>query len=159
MDGGAMTPEIEGQDDLNKRLEGLGDTRKLLGQLGLMAVARAKELVPRKTGNLGRTIRLGAVTESEAQIIAGGQGGVGYAQAVEYGSRPHEIVPRYKQALAWGGDRRLSGSLRSGSRATHFAKRVRHPGTNPKPYLKPPAEEAVARSGMDILVKAWNSAA
>ena len=151
--------EIEGQDELNKRLEALGDTRKFLGQVALMAVARAKELVPRKTGNLGRTIRLGQVTESEAQIIAGGQGGVGYAQAVEYGSRPHEIVPRYRKALAWGGERRLSGSLRSGSKATNFAKRVKHPGTKPKPYLRPAAEEAVSKSGMEILIRAWNEAA
>lgn len=154
-----MSGTIEGMTDLQKRLTALGDTRKMLGQLGLMAVAKAKLLVPRKSGNLGRTIRLGQVTTTEAQIIAGGQLGVGYAQSVEYGTGPHEIVPRYKQALAWGGERRLSGNLRSGSKATMFAKRVHHPGTKAKPYLRPAAEEVVRESGLGILIKAWNDAA
>lgn len=151
--------EIEGTDELLDRLAALGDTRKLLGQLALLAVARAKDLVPRKTGNLGRTIRLGQVTDNDAQILAGGIGGVGYAQAVEYGTRPHEIVPRYKSALAWGGSRRLSGNLKSGSGATVFAKRVRHPGTQAKPYLRPAVEEVVAEHGAEFLIKAWNDAA
>lgn len=150
--------EIEGMDDLNRRLDAIKDTRTFLGRLGLMAVARAKELVPRKTGNLGRTIRLGQTDDNSAQIIAGGQNGVGYAGAVEYGTRAHEIVPRYKKALAWGGNRRLSGSLRSGSKATFFAKRVRHPGTQAKPYLMPAAKE-VAEQFPELIIKAWNEAA
>lgn len=151
--------EVEGMDELQRRLDAVGDHRKFLGKLGLMAVARAKELVPRKTGNLGRTIRLGTVTDTGADIIAGGQNGVGYAGVVEFGSRPHVIVPRYKKALAWGGARRLSGSARSGSGATIFAKRVNHPGTKPKPYLVPAAQEVVEKYGVDLIVKAWNEAA
>lgn len=154
-----MTEDLEGMAELQRRFEALGDTRKFLGQIGLRAVAIAKEKVPRKTGNLGRTIRLGNVTDTDAQIIAGGQGGVGYAQIVEYGSRPHVIVPRNKKVLAWGGARRLSGSLRSGSAATIFARRVNHPGTKAKPFLKPAAEEAVRESGIDVLIRAWNDAA
>lgn len=154
-----MTDGFEGMTDLQKRFAAITDNKQLLGQLGLLAVSYAKDLVPRRTGNLGRTIRLGLVTEDSAQIIAGGQGGVGYAQAVEYGTRPHEIVPRTRKALAWGGARRLSGSLRSGAKATNFAKRVKHPGTRAKPYLRPAAEKAVADSGALQIVKAWNDAA
>lgn len=150
--------DIEGMDDLQRRLDAIKDTKTLLGQIGLRAVARAKELVPRKTGNLGRTIRLGQVTDNDAQILAGGQNGVGYAAAVEYGTRPHEIVPRYKKALAWGGNRRLSGSLRSGSKSTFFAKRVRHPGTQPYPFLMPAAKE-VAEQFPELIIRAWNEAA
>jgi hypothetical protein len=151
--------EVEGMDELQKRLDALGDTKKMLGQLGLMAVAKAKQLVPRKTGNLGRTIRLGSVTDTSADIIAGGQLGVGYARAVEYGTRPHVIVPRYAKVLAWGGSRRLSGNLRSGAKATNFARRVNHPGTKAKPYLRPAAEEVVRENGIDLIVRAWNDAA
>lgn len=151
--------DVQGMEELQRRLNAVGDTKKLLGRLGLIAVARAKELVPRKTGNLGRTIRLGTVNAAEAQIIAGGVNGVGYARAVEYGTRPHVIVPRYKKALAWGGSRRLSGSLRSGSKATMFARRVNHPGTKPKPYLIPAAQEVVQKYGIGYVVEAWNSAA
>lgn len=154
-----MTDGFDGMDDLNRRLSAITDTRKFLGQIGLRAVAIAKEKVPRKTGNLGRTIRLGTVTDSDAQIIAGGQGGVGYAQIVEYGSRPHVIVPRTKKALAWGGARRLSGSLRSGSAATIFARRVNHPGTKAKPFLRPAAEEAVKETGIAAIIRAWDDAA
>lgn len=154
-----MTDEVQGMTELQRRLAAIGDTRQLLGKIGLLAVSYAKEIVPRQTGNLGRTIRLGTVTASSAQIIAGGQAGVGYAQVVEYGSRPHEIVPRNKKALAWGGSRRLSGNLRSGSKATSFAKRVQHPGTKAKPYLVPSAKKAADTAGIDLIVKAWNEAA
>jgi hypothetical protein len=98
--------EVEGMDELQKRLDALGDTKKMLGQLGLMAVAKAKQLVPRKTGNLGRTIRLGSVTDT-----------------------------------------------------SNFARRVNHPGTKAKPYLRPAAEEVVRENGIDLIVRAWNDAA
>lgn len=154
-----MNESIDGMSELQKRFAAISDHRQLLGNLGLLAVSYAKEIVPRQTGNLGRTIRLGRITEDSVQIIAGGQGGVGYAQAVEFGTGPHTIVPRRRKALAWGGNRRLSGSLRSGSKATFFAKRVNHPGTKPKPYLRPSAEKAVEDSGVVQIVKAWNDAA
>lgn len=154
-----MTEMLDGMTELQRRFASITDMRQFLGQLGLLAVAYAKDTVPRKTGNLGRTIRLGQVTDTDAQIIAGGQNGVGYAQAVEFGSRPHVIVPRRKKALAWGGNRRLSGSLRSGSAATIFARKVNHPGTQAKPFLRPAAEKAVQDVGVDLIVKAWNEAA
>lgn len=150
---------IEGLDELNKRLAAIGDARNILGPIAIRAVAYAKEMVPRKTGNLGRTIRVGAITESEAQILAGGQFGVGYARHVEFGTRPHVIVPRTRKVLAWGGNRRLSGSLRSNSAATIFARRVNHPGTKAKPYLRPAAERAIRETGTEAIVKAWNEAA
>ena len=151
--------EVEGMDDLERRLAAISDMKMLLGRTGLQAVAYAKQTVPRKTGNLGRTIRLGAVTERDAEIIAGGQFGVGYARHVEFGTKPHVIVPRTRRALAWGGARRLSGSLRSGATATNFATRVNHPGTKPQPYLRPAAERAVRETGVDHIVRAWNEAA
>ena len=150
---------IEGLTALQKRFAAISDSRMMLGQIALLAVKEAKEIVPRKTGNLGRSIRLGPVSATSAQIIAGGVAGVGYARDVEFGTRAHVIVPRTKKALAWGGDRRLSGSLRSGASATHFARRVNHPGSRAKPYLIPGAKAAVSKAGLaERIVTAWNEA-
>jgi hypothetical protein len=150
---------IEGLTALQKRFAAISDTRMMLGQIAILAVKEAKERVPRKTGNLGRSIRLGTITATNAQIIAGGVGGVGYARDVEFGTRAHVIVPKTKKALAWGGDRRLSGSLRTGAQATNFARRVNHPGSRAKPYLVPGAKAAVEEAGLaKILVEVWNEA-
>jgi hypothetical protein len=151
---------IQGLTALQRRFAAISDTHKMLGQVGLLGVREAALLVPVKTGNLRRSIRLGTVSETRAQIIAGGTGGVGYARAVEFGTRAHVIVPRTRKALAWGGDRRLSGSLRSGASATHFAKRVRHPGSRAKPYLLPGAKRAIEKAGLaKSVVAAWNEGA
>lgn len=131
--------ELEGADDLQARFRALQNGtagRRILGQLGLLAVQYAKELVPRKTGNLGRSIRLGDVDVSgqRVQVLAGGSAArlgasgpqaVGYAAFVEFGTRAHVIRPRRKKALAFPSQRitterfgsraklrfRLSGSL------------------------------------------------
>jgi len=152
--------DLKGYEELRRRFAAISDNRKLLGQLAGLAVAEAAKLAPVKTGNLRRSIRIGTVTEREASIIAGGAGGVGYAGIVECGSRAHVIVPRNRKVLAWGGDRRLSGSLRSGAKATHFARRVNHPGTKAKPYLLPGAKRAAEKAGFSsTLIKTWNEAA
>lgn len=151
--------EVQGQAELDKRLAAITDTRKLLGQLVLMAVALAKQTVRRKTGNLGRTIRPGQITDRDAEIIAGGQLGVGYAGVVEYGSKPHLIVPRYASTLRIPvGATRLSGNARSGAPVI-FRKRVNHPGTKPYPYLMPAAQQVTERYAGGLIVKAWNEAA
>lgn len=160
-----MADIIQGDEALNRRFEALRNgtaDRRLLGQFGLLAVSFAKDLVPRKTGNLGRTIRVGDldVKGQSISIIAGGDREVGYAAMVEFGTSPHLIVPVSAKALAWGGSRRLSGNLRSGSSPTSFAKRVNHPGTRPKPYLVPGAKKALREVGKaDAIVTTWNNAA
>ena len=152
------TPNFTGGDALSRRLQAIQNPRMFLGQIALKAVAYAKVAVPRQTGNLGRTIRLGSVTTTSAQILAGGTAGVGYAQFVEFGTRPHVIRPRNKKVLAWGAQRRLSGSARTGSDMI-FAHEVNHPGTRAQPFLIPSAQKAVADTGIEVIVKAWNDAA
>lgn len=156
---------LKGADDLMARFEALRDgtaSRAVLGRFGLLAVQRAQERVPRKTGNLFRTIRVAEVDEQQqrVRVTAGGTRDVGYAADVEFGTRPHVIVPRTRKALAWGGARRLSGSLRKGAKPTNFARRVNHPGTRPRPYLRPGAEQALREVGLsDVVVSVWNEAA
>lgn len=156
---------VEGADALYRRFEALRQgkaERMILGQFGLLAVGYAKAKAPRKTGNLRRTIRVESVDEREqtVRVVAGGSREVGYAAMVEFGTRPHVIVPRRRKALAWGGARRLSGSLRKGASPTRFARRVRHPGTPARPYLVPGAEQALREVGLaDAVVRAWDDAA
>lgn len=150
---------LQGKRQLDARLRAIGDTRVLLRDIQIHGVREAKLLVPRKTGNLGRTIRVGTVTNTSASIVAGGERNVGYAAAVEQGTRPHVIVPRKAKVLAWGGKRRLSGSLAKGSKPTHFAMRVNHPGTKAKPYLVPGLRKAATEQGIDAIVNLWNGAA
>jgi hypothetical protein len=160
-----MSDGLQGADDLMARFEALRTGkagRQVLGRFGLLAVQRAKERVPRKTGNLDRTIRVSEVDETaqRVRVAAGGVRDVGYARHVEFGTRPHVILPRSKKALAWGGARRLSGSLRRGASATSFARRVNHPGTRARPYLVPGAQQALREVGLsDAVVSVWNEAA
>ena len=150
-----MTVRVTGVPGLRARLEGIKPSAALMRNLALRAVAEQKILVPRKTGNLGRSIGIGSVTATSAETIAA----AGYAAHVELGTRPHLIVPKARKALrfAVGGNARLSGSPRKGAPVI-FAKRVRHPGTRAKPYMLPGAQRAVAAI-RDIIVSLWNGAA
>jgi len=151
---------ITGQKELAARINALGRfPADLMRETGIRAVAEAKHLVPRKTGNLGRTIRISALTADRVEVSAGGTRGVGYAAAVELGTKPHIILPKRAKALAWGGARTLAGRVRSGGRPTHFARKVRHPGTRAQPFLVPGLEKAVTLVGLDGLIKRWNGAA
>ena len=158
---------MDGTDSLMKRFAALSSdnpTKLILGQFGLLAVRYAKEehRSHRKTGNLDRTIRVDEVNVKGryVRVVAGGTNNVGYAVYLERGTRPHVIFPVRKKALAWGGPRRLSGSLRSGGRATNFAKRVNHPGTRAYPYMLPAARRALRDVGLKSqIIKVWNDAA
>ena len=136
------------------RLRAMGETNVELRTLQLGTVREAKLLVHRKTGHLGRSIVPGRLTRTMAIVEAR----TPYAAAVELGAKPHIIRPRNRKALAWGGTRRLSGTLASGSKPTHFARLVHHPGSRPYPYLIPGARRALA--GLkDVVVRLWNQAA
>lgn len=151
---------IDGVKELRRRLDAVSSNKGALRIVATQGVAEAKRLVPRRTGNLGRTIRVGTVTDTSATVVAGGTANVGYALYVEQGTQPHEIVPRNAKVLAWGGARTLAGRSRRGSGPTRFARRVRHPGTKPHPYLVPGVRLALRKSGLGkAIVKAWDRAA
>ena len=141
---------------LQSRLTAIGNTQGLMQRLALQVVAEQKRLVPRKTGNLGRSIHVQNVTRTSASVIASAN----YAAFTEYGTRPHEIVPRAKKALrfAVGANRRLSGSPRSGSPVV-FAKRVRHPGTRGMHWAQRGADSAIGKGHLaDVVIAEWNRA-
>jgi hypothetical protein len=141
-------------DALLRRLKAIGEPEPLLRALQVSTIHEAQALVPRKTGLLQRRIVPGAITNGYAIVKAD----TPYAAPVEFGSKPHIIRPKNGRVLAWGGHRRLSGRLRSGSKPTNFAAFVHHPGSKAHPYLIPGAKKATA--GMkDVIVSQWNSAA
>lgn len=141
-------------DALIRRMKAIGETKPLLRALQLSTVHEAQARVHRKTGLLQRRIVPGRLTDDYAEIEAR----TPYAASLELGARPHVIVPKRAKVLAWGGARRLSGSLRSGSSPTHFARKVNHPGNPPFPYLIPGAKAALSKAGIDPIVDAWNKA-
>lgn len=151
---------VEGLPQLRSRLKAIGDTKADLRTIQLRTIAGAKAKVPRKTGHLARSIVPGPVDRDTAVVIAR----TPYAAAVEFGSKPHDIRPKDRQALRWpakGATRRLSGratvaTQRAGAWA--FAKVVHHPGTKPKPYLIPAAKAAIGKMG-SVIVDRWNDAA
>ena len=148
-----MAEVVRGIPQLQARLHAIGGPG-FMRQVGLMAVREQKLLVHRKTGNLGRSIVLASSSATNAVTEAG----AGYAAYVELGTRPHDIVPRVARVLAWGGARRLSGSLRTGAKPEFFAMRVHHPGSRPYPFMIPGAQLAVQKSGANIIVSLWNGA-
>lgn len=142
-------------DALQRRLKAIGEAQPLLRALQFSTIHEAQALVPRKTGHLQRSIVPGQLTTSSAVVEAR----TPYAGYVEHGTRAHIIKPKNAKALAWGGERRLTGKLKSGSSPTHFAKVVHHPGTKAEPYLVPGAKRAIHKAGVDKIVQAWNDAA
>lgn len=130
----------------------------MMRALQLSTIAEANKLVPRKTGNLARSIGPGRLTDTEAQVVARAR----YAVFVERGTRPHVIRPKNRKALRFAagpGGRRLSGRPRVGAGVV-FARIVHHPGTRAHPFLFPAARNAVEKGGLkDIVIAEWNGAA
>lgn len=153
-----MAITVKGAKELNRRLKAIGETpHDALRKIQLDAVANAKRAVPRKTGNLGRSIAPGGLSNDYAIVRARAN----YAAYVEFGTKAHDIKPRTKKVLAWpaAGGARLSGSPKRGAKMI-FARKVHHPGTKPQPFLVPGAEKAISDNlGADVVIKAWNRAA
>ena len=156
---------IEGLTALQKRFAAISDSRTLLRALAPLVVSEQRLMAPKRAGFLQNSIQIGAVTDSSLETFTR----IAYARAQEYGSKPHVIRakpgrssrnPKYAHSLAWGGARRLSGSLRSGASPTNFAMSVNHPGNRPHPFMMPGAKRALERAGLaNRLYVAWNGAA
>ena len=82
--------------------------------------------VQARTGALRDSIN--PIAEQEGDLItadAGGGAGLDYARAIEFGSRPHEIVPRRANFLRFEVDGRIV-----------YTKHVNHPGNRPFRYMR-----------------------
>lgn len=86
------------------------------------------QLLNRRTGKLSDSVRIEGVTVTDTEIDGGvtaGGGPVTYAAALEYGSKPHIIVPVKARALAFMIDGKQI-----------FAMRVNHPGTKEYAFMR-----------------------
>ena len=167
--------EVEGVTGLQRRLAAISDPRMYLGQVAIAAVDEAKKLaLPfSKTHQLHASIRVGTVTDTNAEIIAGGQNSVGYARWVEfgtgiYGPRKRRIGPKF---MAWrvdttgggagGSQLRLTGSSRTrkGKALAGWAYAYSTRGRPATPYLIPGARKALESANLtEKIVIAWNEA-
>lgn len=156
--------DVQGYAQLQARLHAIGGTgsASIMNQIGLQVVREAKLLVPRKTANLGRSIRVTAHSAQSVTVAATAP----YAAYVELGTKAHEITPNAKRALRWATSSskgfRLTGrpsSAKGNQIGWQFATIVHHPGTRAHPYLLPAAKMVVAKVGTDEIVAAWNGAA
>ena len=176
-----MSVSISGLTQLQRRLNAVKHSPKpILAQIQKDAVAEAKLRVPRKTGDLGKSITKGTLAADFAIVKATKN----YAAFVELGTRPHDITPKHGKVLAWpatAAGRRLSGAptrralagnvrptgIRTGQSAIgpnsgtfRYAKRVHHPGTKPMPFLVPGAKAALEANGWrNVVINDWNRAA
>lgn len=99
-------------------------------------VGYARQYAPVKDGNLQNAIQHQVKVESSyVEAIIGiindgteaAQAATDYAEYVEFGTAPHEIRARKAKALFWEG-------------ADHPVKSVNHPGTQPRPFMRPAAD-------------------
>ena len=142
-------------DGLQRRLKAIGELQPAMKALQFSTIHEAQRRVHRQTGHLQRSIVPGPVSDTHAVIEAR----TPYAAAEEFGRGPVTIVPKKARVLAWGGERRLTGRLRSGSSATNFAMRVNQPARKGHPYLIPGAREALKKAGLlGEIVSRWNKA-
>lgn len=161
--------DLQGYEALNARITAVSGVD---GRMGSRVIRRwqvgtirgAKIRVPRRTGNLGRTIYAGPIIGASGSVVVSAN----YAAAIELGRRAVTIRPKPGRIgrngrpamLAWGGARRQTGTLRSGAMPTSFAREVHQPARAPRPFLRPAAIEALERENLtDELVIAWNAAA
>jgi hypothetical protein len=143
-----MAETIIGMKALQNRLAAIDvhQDQTLMEHLAVSAVAEQKRLVPRRTGNLGRSIHVGRVSATFAETVAEAD----YAAAVEFGSVPHDIRPSRKKVL----------HFQNSTGEAVFAKIVHHPG-HPvaQPFMQPGAQRAVDKSGLAVMIiTRWNKA-
>jgi len=155
-----MAEQMRGQDALNRRLKAIGDTKAVLHRLQLDVVAEAKRLAPRKTGNLGRLIQVGALTPTYAMVFSHAKysGWVEHGTGI-YGPRHAPIVPVRASVLRFPapGSATLGGRVRSGGSYV-FARSVK--GRPKTPFMIPGAQAAAQKNGMkDVIITEWNGAA
>lgn len=85
----------------------------------------AKDLVGKKTHTLERSITALPATWAGGTVTGAWGTNVPYARMHEEGTDPHVIFPKRAKALRW----------MVGGKAV-FARRVNHPGTKPRLYMK-----------------------
>lgn len=92
--------------------------RALSASQAVLAKYTVRGIVPWRTGFLTQSFRAEMTTGLLRWFPT-----ASYAPYVEFGTKPHVIVPKNAQALYWPG-------------AAHPVRRVNHPGSKPNPYME-----------------------
>lgn len=104
----------------------VGHGRRRMARLQRRTATQARQDVPVRTGNLGRTVGEGQIRTVGPRTVTGSVHAMAdYALYVHEPTRPHAIRPVRAQALRF----------QVGGR-TVFAKLVRHPGGPGRPFLR-----------------------
>ena len=124
-----MGIRIKGGDKFKAILQKLAEDRPDVLDMALDDTAdamslEAQRLVPVDTGRLRGSINV--KREYLSKVIGTN---VEYATNVEFGTGPHEIVAKNKKVLA----NKKKGII--------FGKKVKHPGSKPRPYMRPAFEK------------------
>jgi hypothetical protein len=101
-----------------------------------IAIRLQNELVLRAPFDNGRL-------RNSIKVVQDGKSGlivfmVDYAKFIEFGTPPHIIKPKSKEALRFEKDRKGRLSKKRGAKESDFvfAKKVKHPGTRPNPFIR-----------------------
>ena len=92
--------------------------KAIYASIAILAKHTTRPTVPFRTGRL-----IQSFVPRFARLQGRWGPTVRYAIYVHEGTRPHIILPRFKQALWWEG-------------APHPVKKVHHPGTKPNPFME-----------------------
>ncbi len=155
----------------------------MLGQLGNIVVAKAQDEVPvgksqagrrGRPGELQRSIKVVLPVTAERVVV---EAGMSYARYVEFGTRAHTVVAKRKKALRFtntkaGGQSRLSGSPRRGTKVTFIPRpdrarggqqsSVRIPRIPAQPFMRPALKHVKGRAPgilREYVHARWNGAA
>ena len=157
--------DVQGMDALVRRMKAIGEPAPVLRALQLSVIHEAQALVPRKTGNLQRSIVPGAITGTSAVVSVNAKYGIYVEKGTGlYGPKKQRIDPGKVMHWKGGGSSkvRLSGRSRVVKGRSLgddvFARSTA--GAKAQPFLEPGAKKAVAGSGLaDIIIEQWNGAA
>lgn len=133
-----ITLKIDGLDRIQNQLaEGKQNIGSNIRWAMVQAVNAVKNTaqgkVAYKTGTLRRSIFTDIQANGYKGIIAQDFSVANYGIFIEYGTRPHDIIPVSKKVLA---------DARQG---IIFGKLVHHPGTMAQPFMQPALEDNLDR--------------
>lgn len=136
---------LQGSRELRARLKAIRTVFKPVGKKwGEDTVRLARSRVPVRTGKTQRSIRVKNASLRKAAVQA-----VWGARFIEQGTKAHAIRPKKFTALKWNQNGQPM-----------FAKKVNHPATKGRPFLRNSAKDVLDRNDMlRELLELWNKAA
>jgi len=125
------------------RPNGLNIVKSNITRAGMFIEGRAKQLAPVDYGYLRSSIKR-FTTLSGYGVKVGTN--ISYAVDVELGTAPHIIRPVNKKVLVFPKDpKKGKGGRQLPRKDLIFTREVKHPGSPPRPFLKPAFDEEEPR--------------